>query len=166
MFTAEFDEKSWRQITHLLEFSGTWDHHMHDELADDLAVSAMEHFKTMLHVRPEHSGDLERSIKYDIAHGGNDFEISYEGLFYGLFMDTGNFPASTQIFRDNGKGFPISHARGQAPFMYSKSIHGMGSIHPDAPTHYSEKTVKWLADDEATKLASLQLQEFLQWVVI
>lgn len=139
--------------------------HMHERLPEELAKMAEEHFKPMLSVRPEHKGELERSIRHEIRHTGEGWEVEYYGLFYGLYIDTGNFPPNQALYaRDYHLGaFPIDARLGKS--LYRATIHGMGSFTPGVPTHYSEKTVDWLAGGVALEVAYEKAMEFLSEVV-
>jgi hypothetical protein len=166
MFNVRLDQRSWNQINRFFEGSELWEMHMHDRLSEDLAKSAKEHMKPMLHVRPVHTGKLEQSITEQIHFNNEGFDIEFYGLLYGLWVDTGNFPPSTTIDASSYgyKAFPVDARLGAS--NPQRVIHGMGSQNTNAPTHYSEKTAKWLAEDEATKIGMEHLEMWLGSVVL
>lgn len=165
MFRLELDQRSWEVINRLSESLGLWEEHMHNELSEELAKKAEEHFKPMLSVRPEHTGNLERSIRHEIRQTGDGWEVEYYGLFYGLYIDVGNFDPSTALFAADydHRAFPVDKRLG-APY-FTPIIHGMGSATPGVPTHYSEKTVDWLAGGAALEVAYEKVMEFLSEVI-
>lgn len=167
MITAELDSKSQETLNALSNFLGYWEESIHKNLPEELAKKAQEHFIPMLKVRPEGSqGNLERSIRYEIRQTGDGWEVDYHGLFYGIYMDTGNFdPRDVLNAKDYHLGaFPIDARLGHT--LYKSTIHGMGSFTKDVvPTHYSEKTVEWLAEGVALEVAYHHVMEFLSGVI-
>lgn len=170
--SIELDSKSWEVINSLVDYKSAWFRHMYDNLPVKLAKEAKDHFTPLLSARQEHRGDLERSIRYEVNKHGSGWNIDYYGLDYGRYVDSGNFPqsevkyASSYTSKKTGKklrAFPIDKRFG-AP-IFRPYIHGMGSHTPTAPTHYSEKTVDWLAQGKATELAFEELLAFLSQVI-
>lgn len=161
----KLDSRSWEVINHLANFQSSWHKHMYTELPKELAKKAEEYFKPMLAVRDKHTGQLERSIRHEVRHNGDGWEVNYFGLAYGLFVDLGNFPPDdVRYARDYGlKAFPVDQRLGEPRFL--PYIHGMGAYTPGAPTHYSEKTVEWLANGPAVEVAYEHLMAFLSEVV-
>jgi hypothetical protein len=167
------DSRSTKQLNYILNFSGSWDQALHKDLSEDLAKEAMEYFKPLLHVRPNYSGDLEKSIKYKTKVRNNrntGFDIEYTGLFYGNYMDEGNadgFPGGVLHASSYGmKGFPVFDQRRGKLVAYSPTIHPMGHYTHDAVTHWAERTVDWLAGKSAADLAAKHMSDFLDWLVV
>lgn len=167
MISFQFDERSILLVDHILvSHERLWDTYMNTEYPRELAKKAEEHFKPMLSVRPVHTGKLEQSITHEVNNTGDGWSIDWYGLFYGLYMDVGNFdPNMTLYAADYGlKFFPVDKRLGAS--MKAQKIHGMGAKTKDSPTHYSEKTVEWLANSEAGELGMHYMTEFLDGLVI
>lgn len=168
MIDVRLDEMSWLQIDMFLEGVEMWDLLMNRGLSEEIGKEAKDHFTPMMHARPTYTGELEKSVETRVFNTGAGFEIEYWGFKYGQWVDTGNFPPGAVIMRVAGKGapFPIREMKGADPVKFSRTIHGMGSVTPGAPTHYSEKTVTWLADGKATEVALEHLEVWLRSVVL
>lgn len=167
MISLELDTKSWELLNKLYNSSSLWEQHMHHEFPKELAEAAKEHMIPMLAVRPVHNQDLERSIRYDTVHMGNVWEVNFYGFLYGLYVDQGNFPSGDVIYAAS-KGlryFPVDARLPELPTYRAELIHGMGAQTTGAPTHYSEKTVDWLANGKALEVAYKYMDAFLAEVI-
>lgn len=173
MITIDLDSKSWQVIDALSNFHSSWQKHMYEDLPKELAKKAEEHFKPMLAVRPNHTEELERSIRYEPRRTSDGWEVDYYGLYYGIFIDIGNF--NEEIVKQKGKSYPLkAEEYGIKAFpidkrlgtpIFSRHIHEMGSYTPGVPTHYSEKTVEWLANGAALEVAYEHVMAFLSEVI-
>jgi hypothetical protein len=166
MINVDFDASTWAFINRLAAVTATYDEHMGSPLAEDIAKVAEEYFKPMLNVRGQHTGALAASIQHTVTSRSNGWDLDYFGNFYGLYMDEGNFDPSVTLDASTFgmKAFPVDKRFGTPNFQ--STIHGMGSLTPGVPTHYSEKTVEYLAEDKAADLALKRMEEFLSQVVI
>jgi hypothetical protein len=168
MFKIDWTPESISQKDRFLEFNSSWETMM-EQNAHVLAEYAKEYFKPMLNVRnnPRGNGDTAESIRYDINMNGGDFEVTYNGLLSALYMDVGNFPSGSVLSADEFglKMFPVDKRFGVA--FPTKTIHGMGHFTPGVPTHWSDETVRHMADDGvALEYAMEHLREFMSKVVI
>lgn len=146
--TVEMEELM-RLEQSLLEWDGVM-----KTMAEELARISEEYFKPMLSVKPDHTGDTEKSIRHEISHTANGFDISWYGLKSANWMDEGNFPSGVAIFAEEYglKAFPIGKRTGKT-VEFSKKIRGMGSRTDGVPTHWAQKTVDWLAEEKALEIA-------------
>ncbi|HDR8003426.1 TPA: hypothetical protein QCY70_004941 [Bacillus cereus] len=166
MISIRWEQSAHKQVAEFNEFHSKWDH-MNRESAQRLAKMAEEYFKPMLNVRSHRTGQTERSIEHKIKHGSDGFEIEYHGLLSALYMDEGNFPAGQTLQAPRGaaqRAFPVDSRFGSPAF--SPTIHGMGSLTPGAPTHWSEKTVEYLAEGPGIDVLLHEMDAFLRQVVI
>jgi len=140
-----------------------------DALAKDLADLAVGHIKPMTVAQAEWNGcingtgALSESVKSSISMAGNGFEITFDSLYYGKYMDVGNFPADSTITRSAHKPFPVG-ARSGGEVTFSWTIHGMGHRTPGVPTHFSENTAEWLGT-HIESIADLHVETFLRELV-
>lgn len=164
MISIELDSATWKVIDSLSRFERAWHLHMYEELPKELAKKAEEHFKPMLAVRPNHRGDLKDSIRHEIHHKGDGWEVNFFGLGYGILIDVGNFPADDVLFAAEYDhiAFPADKRLGE-PF-FTPFIHGMGHHTTGVPTHYSEKTVQWLAQGASMEVVYDHVMRFLSEV--
>lgn len=168
MFTIQWTDMAKLQRDRFLSFGQGWESFM-IQTSDELANYAQEYFKPMLNVRssPRGNGDTKDSIKHDITHGADGFTITYSGLLSAYYMDVGNFPPGAVLAANafGMKNFPVDARYGAK--RPSAQIHGMGSFTSGVPTHWSEETVKHMANDgKALEIAIEHMAEFLNEVVI
>jgi hypothetical protein len=151
----EFDEYTVKLFAKLLTAESSWQHYM-NEFATQMGQDAREYMKPFVQAKSKWAGSthgtgaMADSIKEDITMLGNGFGITFDGNFYGNYLDVGNFPADSEIARTSGKPFPVGARAGQSSedITYSTYIHGIGHYNPaDWPAHFSEKTAKWLATE-------------------
>ena len=126
-----------------------------NDLSYRLGQEAIQHIKPMTHVSAYYRGNeaLSNSLSADNKVTNDGFEVTFQGLWYGNYMDIGNFPADVGITRTNGKAFPVGLRSSQGDMSmvtWVNTIHGMGHTTPEAPTHFSEKTAEWLAGNIET----------------
>ncbi len=139
-------------------------------LSNRLGQEAVEHIKPMTHVSAYYQGNeaLANSLAYSTSVGSRSFRVTFGGLWYGNYMDIGNFPANVGIRRSSGRAFPVglrSAGGDYSQVTWSSTIHGMGHTTPDAPTHFSAKTAQWLADNLNT-FCDTYLEQYLQELVM
>lgn len=166
-FKILWDEKAWSQCLAFME-AGEYFDEMDKKLATEIAEIAEEYFKPMLNVRSTRTGDTARSIRHEIHTSGDEFSIEYYGLLSALYMDDGNFDPSDTRSVPLGKAtkfFPVDARFGT--YKPQTVIHGMGSLTPDAPTHWSMKTAEGLVSEGlAMDLLTENMAELLEKVVI
>lgn len=131
-----------------------------------LGKAAIENIKPMTHKSVYYNGneDLANSLNFNVDKSMDGFEITFYGLYHGNYVDVGNFPATQVIKRNNGKPFPVGLRSGQSQITFTKEIHGMGHTTPEMPTHFSEKTAKWLSEN-MHDMADGYIQELLDRLV-
>lgn len=163
MFALSLDQRAEEVVARLSLAEVHWASSF-EAMAKELAILAENYFKPMLAVRPNHTGATESSIRHEIHMSSDGFEITYYGLLSANYMDEGNFPPGAVLAADyyGYRAFPIDKRLGQPTF--ARTIHGMGARTPGVPTHWSEKTVEWLADGVAADLALRHVAEFLKAV--
>lgn len=151
-FVIILDENGMKILERFMSAEPYWKTFMAD-LAIELAENAREHIKPFTQAIAQWNGSthgtgaLSQSIQDTVTLNGDGFEITFDGLFYGNYMDVGNFPAGSTIRRANGKPFTVGARTSSSPedITWSWEIHGMGYRTPGVPTHFSEKTALWLA---------------------
>jgi hypothetical protein len=161
-------DRSTTQFVERLNASfGSWDEHLHHNMASHYANSMTEFIKP--HVRAKASmsnggtGESEKSIAADISHSANGFDIAFTGSLGAFYMDEGNFNASAMIARASNKSFPVG-LRNNGSITWSKYIHGMGYRTPATPTHYSDLAATAWDTDEFTDIAMHSMENWLNEV--
>lgn len=170
-FTIIPDEDGMRLLERFMGVEPYWQTFMRD-LAKELGDDAREHIKPFTQAvavwngSTHGTGALSQSIQDSIAMQGNGFEITFDGLFYGNYMDVGNFPANSTIMRSSHKPFPVGGRTATSPedIIWSWQIHGMGYRTHSVPTHFSEKTALWLAVN-MNNFADQHIETFLRGLV-
>lgn len=164
-FKMDWDDETKVIFERIAHWYPHWYEHINHKVPEKLAHEAQKHFEPMLHVRPQTTNRLRDSIQAHIQPTGEGWKIDYYGLLHGLYIDEGNFDPGVQMFaRDKGlKYFPVDARLGEKKrFQY---IHGMGAKTPGAPTHFSQKTVDWLAEGKAIEIAYDHVMMFLNEVI-
>jgi len=155
-------------LSRFMKVDSYWQPFM-DALAKDLADLAVGHIKPMTIAQAEWNGSisgtgaLSNSIASNVSRDGTGFEITFDGLFYGKYMDVGNFPADSTISRAAHKPFPVGQRSG-GDVTFSWTIHGMGYRTPGVPTHFSDKTAEWLYS-HMEDISDLHVETFLRELV-
>jgi hypothetical protein len=154
-YKVEFNEYTASLLLRFTMFDTLWLSYM-SELAAKMGTDAREHIKPFTTAKSEWNnsthgtGSMANSVKENVTMIGSGFGITFNGNFYGNYLDVGNFPASTTISRPNGKQFPVGLRAGQAAkdITVTRYIHGIGNYNPkDWPAHFSDKTANWLAEE-------------------
>lgn len=154
--SIDFDDYTTQLFIKLLDQNGLWLSHM-EEFATKIGEDAREYMKPFTtakskwHGQTHGTGSMADSIKENVTMIGTGFGVTFNGNFYGNYLDVGNFPASSTITRPNGKRFPIGLRAGQEgeDLTFRYEVHGIGNYNPaDWPAKFSEKTAVWLASDE------------------
>jgi hypothetical protein len=152
----EFDEFTIAFIARIMVAESSWQSYMHD-FASTMGADAREYIKPFTTAKSKWNGathgtgSMSESIKEDVTMIGAGFGITFDGNFYGNYLDVGNFPADSEIARTNGKQFPVGLRAGQSgdDLNFKQYIHGVGHYDPtDWPAGFSVKTAQWLAEDQ------------------
>lgn len=142
-----------------------------NQLSYRLGKEAVEYMRPMTEGKSAFyrgNGALAKSLKFDSNVTSDGFVVTFDGLWYGNLMDVGNWSPNTAYYRINRKPWTVGArtANGdQSQITYVKAIHGMGHTTPEVPTHFSEKTAKWLAEN-MHDFADSYLTEFLRELVV
>lgn len=154
-------------LSRVLRSGPLWEDHMYHELSDKLAKYAIEYMRPLMHVRSvPNTGALENSLHADVQMDGMGFEIGFLGLFYGLYVDTGNDNLGTAYASTYGlKAFPIDRRLGSKYYNPRPVIHPMGTATPNSPTHYSDATMQHMANESAADMALRAMESFLMELV-
>ena len=152
----EFDDFTASFFTRMMVAESNWQSYMHD-FAQTMGADAREYIKPFTTAKSKWkgathgSGSMAESVHEDVTMTGSGFGVTFDGNFYGNYLDVGNFSASSTIQRPSGKPFPIGYRAGQdeEDITYKKYIHGIGHFNDiDWPAHFSEKTANWLATEQ------------------
>lgn len=159
MFEVSLDSRSQQILENFMNCERYFDN-AKIEMAYILADKSLQHMRPMTYGVSEYyrgHHELADSLKARPFFTSAGFEITFSGLFYGLYMDEGNFPADAVISRAKSVTNPFTGRVGPAPMpvglnraggdqiTWVEYIHGMGhTTKGKVPTHYSVKTAEWL----------------------
>lgn len=163
----KWDDSALTTLNGLMYAHTRWENTMHKPLAQDLAKVAEDYMRPLMHVRPFFTGALEDSLKSTVTIKGDGWEVGFEGLDYGNWVDVGQDYDVLYASQYGYKFFPVDRRFG-APFP-AGAIHAIGKSPTspyDVPLKFSEKTLDYLANGKAVEIGEKYLSEFLDTVVI
>lgn len=146
MFTFEWDQKA---LNILKNFSYTkrYMSSFMNSLSKTLAKEAENQIKPNLDAKAEWNGskhgtgNLRNSLMSKVLDSGEGFDITFESLFYGIYMDVGN---GDLIMPTSSDTLTVGARNDAGPITFAKQVGGVGSFTPGLPTHFSDKTVAYL----------------------
>lgn len=151
-FKVEFDAYSSGLLLRIMTFESLWHVYM-NELAIKMGEDAREHIKPFTTAKSEWNGSthgtgaMADSVREVVQMNGGNFGITFQGNFYGNYLDVGNSPP---LSSRSGKPLPIGYRAGQrgADITHRIVVQGVGNYNKqDWPAHFSEKTADWLAEE-------------------
>lgn len=167
MLTFEWDANAQRIIDNFFNVEAYWKEFLKD-FSYELGEQSVKYMKPMTVGKSKfYTGgqNLANSLQFHSDLIASGFDVTFEGLFYGNYMDVGNFPPEAQIARASKKPFPVGASRSPAgEITFTRHIHGMGHYTPGVPTHFSEKTAFWL-EQEMGSLADPFINDFFKKLV-
>lgn len=164
MISIQFDDASIGVINRLAASMGAWDHLMHEQTATELSDVAKEYMKPLMSVRPVITGSAEKNLRSDIKSSGTGFDIDFYSNFYANYVDEGSPFTRLFAYTYGLWGFPVDKRLGKV-LGYFGSISGVGlgnsPYAPMLPTHFSQRTVDFLASGKAEEIG---IKNMMQWV--
>lgn len=168
MIEFQFDDKSWEVLNQLATSLNTWDELMHTQTGNEIADIAKEYMKPLMSVRPVTSGSAESNLRHEISETTEGFDINFFSNFYINFVDEGSPFTRLFAYTYGLWGFPIKTGDGGKIFRASISGVGQGNS-PYAfqlPTHFSERTADYLAQDKAAEIVLKNMNQWISGAVI
>lgn len=167
MIDFQLDDASIARLNALASANLRWHEKMYMPVANELANIAKEYMKPLMHVRPQYTGQLEASLTSQIAYTGDGWEVTFQGLDYGNWVDVGQDYTILYASQYGYQAFPVDKRFGAPTF--AQWIHAIGKSPTspyDTPLRFSQKTADYLVQGEAMKVLEKHMEDFLNTVVI
>jgi len=167
------DPNGTRLLEKLLSAEPHWKVFM-SELANTMGSDAKEHMKPFVAAKSVWNGSthgtgaMAASIKEDVTMLGNGFAVTFDGDFYGNYLDIGSPQGrDTPIVRSGGLSWPIGKRGNPDSITWRKAFHGVGHFNPEWPVGFSVKTAEWLAtESNMNKYCDQFIGRFLRELVM
>lgn len=168
MINLQFDEQSLQVLNQISASMGTWNNLMYTQTGNEIAELAKQYMKPLMSVRSSKTGSAEQNLRHEVTITGDGFDVSFFSNFYINFVDEGS--PFTRLFASTYGlwGFPIKTGEGGKIFRASISGVGQGNS-PYAfqlPTHFSERTADYLAQEQGANIALKYMNQWIEGVVM
>jgi len=171
-FTLELDRSGIVLMERFIAAEPHWKLFM-EGLAHTMGSDAREHIKPFVKAKSVWAGSthgtgaMAASIHEDVSMIGNGFAVTFDGNFYGNYLDVGSPGGPNAVWsRKNGLSWPIGKRGNPDSITMSKTFHGVGHFNPEWPVQFSVKTAKWLAtESNMTRYSDGFMGRFLRELV-